>query len=155
MPPFLLPPIVLFVFNSKMFKFISIIRYVFDRILRLVPKYLTKWHDIIDENVAQIKNEYIFTSKKAVIDFVLGKSLEKAYNIADNLTQERCEVKEIGNRLGYKYTKNYYLNGVYLIVDFIYFKCSNNAFPFVLDHSIFLDACEMCRKHERIHIQNS
>ncbi|XP_031619236.1 LOW QUALITY PROTEIN: dynein heavy chain 7, axonemal [Contarinia nasturtii] len=71
-----------------------------NKILRLVPKRLIKWQDIIDANVDEIKSEYIFISKKAVIDFVLGKSLDNSCgnsNAIDAKTsRERNEIKEIG-----------------------------------------------------------
>lgn len=38
-----------------------------------------KWDAIINETVEQIKAEYIFVSKKSVVDFVLGKSLENIH----------------------------------------------------------------------------
>ena len=44
----------------------------------MVPKRLLKWQDIIDANVDEIKSEYIFISKKSVVDFVLGKSLDNS-----------------------------------------------------------------------------
>lgn len=73
--------------------------YIYDRIIRLVPKRLTKWQSIIDANIDEIKSEYIYVSKKAVVDFVLGKSLDN--NTADDkhdvkVSRERSEIKEIG-----------------------------------------------------------
>lgn len=72
-----------------------------ERILRLVPKRLTKWQDIIDANVDQIKSEYIFVSKKSVVDFVLGKSLDNSCSNETTTTttsqsRERHEIKDIG-----------------------------------------------------------
>lgn len=62
----------------------------------MVPKRLTKWQDIIDANVDEIKSEYIFVSKKSVVDFVLGKSLDDAGNCDVKASRERHEIKEIG-----------------------------------------------------------
>lgn len=62
----------------------------------MVPKRLTKWQDIIDANVDEIKSEYIFVSKKSVVDFVLGKSLDDAGNRDVKASRERHEIKEIG-----------------------------------------------------------
>lgn len=68
------------------------------RIIRLVPKRLTKWQSIIDANIEEIKTEYIYVSKKAVVDFVLGKSLDSS--AADEqdvkVSRERNEIREIG-----------------------------------------------------------
>lgn len=64
----------------------------------MVPKRLTKWQSIIDANIDEIKSEYIYVSKKAVVDFVLGKSLDA--NTTDkhavNVSRERNEIREIG-----------------------------------------------------------
>lgn len=69
------------------------------RIIRLVPKRLTKWQSIIDASIDEIKSEYIYVSKKAVVDFVLGKSLDT--NTTDKqhdveVSRERNEIREIG-----------------------------------------------------------
>lgn len=57
-----------------------------------------KWQNIIDVNVDQIKTEYIFISKKAVVDFVLGKSLDDSCGRVNDakLSRERQEIKDIG-----------------------------------------------------------
>lgn len=70
--------------------------FIFSRIIRLVPKRLTKWQTIIDANIDEIKSEYIFVSKKSVVDFVLGKSLDESCNHGVNLSRERHEIREIG-----------------------------------------------------------
>lgn len=84
--------------------------------MRLVPKRLTKWQNIIDANVDEIKSEYIFISKKSVVDFVLGKSLDNSCGGGSNssnshdgdggnigngsndakISRERHEIKDIG-----------------------------------------------------------
>lgn len=61
-----------------------------------------KWNDIIDETIEQIKTEYIFISKKSVVDFVLGKSLDQIDCASGSLSQERCEVKQIGRLYSHK-----------------------------------------------------
>lgn len=66
------------------------------RIRRLIPKRLTKWQDIIDANIDQIKTEYISISKKAVVDFVLGKSLDNSCANEAHPSRERNEIKDIG-----------------------------------------------------------
>lgn len=62
----------------------------------MVPKRLTKWQSIIDANIDEIKSEYIYVSKKAVIDFVLGKSLDTTDAHDVEITRERNEIREIG-----------------------------------------------------------
>lgn len=69
----------------------------------MVPKRLTKWQNIIDANIDEIKSDFIFISKKAVIDFVLGESLDNSCDssgIGDgndaNTSRERREIKDIG-----------------------------------------------------------
>lgn len=74
----------------------------------MVPKRLTKWQDIIDVNVDEIKSNYIFISKKSVVDFVLGKSLDNSFggngsnssdgknDIEVKISRERHEIKDIG-----------------------------------------------------------
>lgn len=62
----------------------------------MIPKRLTKWQDIIDANVDQIKSEYIYVSKKSVVDFVLGKSLDNSCASETNQSGERHEIKDIG-----------------------------------------------------------
>lgn len=68
---------------------------------------MIKWQDIIDTNVDEIKSEYIFISKKSVVDFVLGKSLDNSYGssggggVSDSasdvkISRERQEIKNIG-----------------------------------------------------------
>lgn len=70
----------------------------------MVPRRLIKWQDIIDTNVDEIKSEYIFISKKSVVDFVLGKSLDISCGSNSNsnsgsdakISRERHEIKDIG-----------------------------------------------------------
>lgn len=66
------------------------------RIIRLIPKRLMKWQNIIDANIDEIKSEYIYVSKKAVVDFVLGKSLDDTNKYVAEVSQERNEIREIG-----------------------------------------------------------
>ena len=66
----------------------------------MVPKRLIKWQSIIDANIDEIKSEYIYVSKKAVVDFVLGNSLDNTadadkHDIMD-VSRERIEIREIG-----------------------------------------------------------
>lgn len=56
----------------------------------------------MNENVVEIKSEYEFAVKKAVIDFVLGGSLKESYNITENSTEERRGLKEAGTKFKHK-----------------------------------------------------
>lgn len=42
----------------------------------MIPKHLQKWQQILNENIEEIKSEYNFAVKKAIVDFVLGDSLQ-------------------------------------------------------------------------------
>lgn len=83
--------------GTVFFCFIPFFFYI-TRIIRLVPKRLTKWQNIIDTNIDAIKSEYIYVSKKAVVDFVLGKSLDDTGKDGVEVSRERNEIKEIGKR---------------------------------------------------------
>lgn len=67
-----------------------------------MPKRLLKYGGLVNENVAEIKSEYEFAVKKAVIDFVLGGSLKESYNITENSTEERRGLKEAGTKFKHK-----------------------------------------------------
>lgn len=61
-----------------------------------------KYGELVNENVIEIKSEYEFAVKKAVIDFVLGGSLKENYNITENLSEERQGLKEAGIKFKHK-----------------------------------------------------
>lgn len=63
-----------------------------------IPPKLTKYTVIIDANVDEVTNDYIFGTKKSVVNFILGESLEKSYNIDDNVTDERTELHAMRKR---------------------------------------------------------
>lgn len=73
------------------------------RIVSFVPKKSQKWSEIVQSNLIQIKSEYIFTSKKAVVDFALGNSL-------DRITNEEKKLKNVRHKIGSKlYEHEYYI----------------------------------------------
>lgn len=63
-----------------------------------VPSELTKYTAIIDANVDEVRNDYIFGTKKSVVNFVLGKSLEQSYKMDENATDERNELHTMRKR---------------------------------------------------------
>lgn len=63
-----------------------------------MPAFLKKWEAALIENIAEVRSDYVFSMKKAVVDFVLRHS------VLDRLTQEgvphifaTAERKEIDN----------------------------------------------------------
>lgn len=65
------------------------------RIVSFVSKKSPKWSEIVQSNLNQIKSEYIFTSKKAVVDFALGNSLDRITNEEKNLKNVRHKIGSI------------------------------------------------------------
>lgn len=65
------------------------------RIVSFVPKKSQKWSEIVEINLNQIRSEYIFTSKKAVVDFALG-------NFLDRITNEDKNLKNVCHKIGSK-----------------------------------------------------
>lgn len=55
---------------------------VFFRIINLVPPLLKKWESALIENIAEVRSDYVFSMKKAVVDFVLR------HTSLDRLTEE-------------------------------------------------------------------
>ncbi|KAH8377909.1 hypothetical protein KR093_007822, partial [Drosophila rubida] len=80
------------------------------RIINLVPPLLKKWESALVENVAEVRSDYVFAMKKAVVDFVLRHS------VLDRLTQEgapatfdtpeRKEIETLMNHWRYRYDEN-------------------------------------------------
>ncbi|XP_036230121.2 dynein axonemal heavy chain 7 isoform X1 [Bactrocera oleae] len=78
-----------------------------NRITMLIRPELNKWRTELNETVSEIKADYTFAMKKAVIDFVLNNtlpSLRKGQELA--LTPERKEIKIMMNRWRYRYDDN-------------------------------------------------
>lgn len=76
------------------------------RIDNLVPVLLKKWDSAFVENIAEVRSDYVFAMKKAVVDFVLRHS------VLDRLTQEgappkfdtaeRREIEKLMNHFRYR-----------------------------------------------------
>ena len=76
---------------------------VMSRIKLLIPPILNKWAIAMTENLDEIKTDYIFAMKKAVIDFVLNDSIENLKSEKKvALSHERIEVNQMFNRWKYR-----------------------------------------------------
>ncbi|KAH8413286.1 hypothetical protein KR009_009673 [Drosophila setifemur] len=83
---------------------------ILKRITDLVPPVLYKWESALNENIAEVRADYVFAMKKAVVDFVLR------YTVLDRLTKEgtgakfetaeRKEVTAMTNFWRYRYDEN-------------------------------------------------
>lgn len=78
---------------------------VLNRVLRLIPKKLTRWNDVLDTIVVEMKEDYITAVKKAVIDFVLGDALSKKINSKEE-SKQREELKEMSMKWRHRYEEN-------------------------------------------------
>lgn len=78
---------------------------VLDRVLRLIPKKLTKWNELLESITVEMKEDYITAVKKAVIDFVLGDALSKNIN-KQEVSQYRQELKEMSMKWRHRYEEN-------------------------------------------------
>jgi dynein heavy chain, axonemal len=78
---------------------------VLNRVLKLIPKKLTKWNDVLEKITAEMKEDYITAVKKAVIDFVLGDALTKNINKTE-VSQYRQELKEMSMKWRHRYEEN-------------------------------------------------
>lgn len=65
---------------------------------------MSKWQNIIEENLKEIKSEYTMSVKKAIVDFVLGDSLNKnaSKSHGNDLTKERIELSTIALKYKHK-----------------------------------------------------
>ncbi|KAM7353017.1 dynein heavy chain at 36C isoform 1-T1 [Cochliomyia hominivorax] len=80
---------------------------VLNRIKSQIPAVLNKWVTALNENIEEIKSDYVFAMKKAVIDFVLQNSLTNLKkNTKLELTPERKEANQMFNRWKYRYDEN-------------------------------------------------
>ncbi|EDW55574.1 GM17246 [Drosophila sechellia] len=83
---------------------------ILKRITDLVPPLLYKWQTALNENIAEVRADYVFAMKKAVVDFVLR------HTVLDRLTKEgvggkfdtaeRREVQSMTNFWRYRYDEN-------------------------------------------------
>lgn len=70
-----------------------------------MPKSLAKWQNIVDKIVGEIKDEYLLSVKKAVVDFVLGNATirKNKEQKCDVVSKERTEVGLIALKYRHKY----------------------------------------------------
>ncbi|XP_032591888.1 dynein axonemal heavy chain 7 [Drosophila grimshawi] len=80
------------------------------RIDNLVPALLKKWDSAFVENIAEVRSDYVFAMKKAVVDFVLRHSvldrLTHEGSPAKFKTAERREIDKLMNHWRYRYDEN-------------------------------------------------
>uniref|UniRef100_A0A1B0F9M2 AAA+ ATPase domain-containing protein n=1 Tax=Glossina morsitans morsitans TaxID=37546 RepID=A0A1B0F9M2_GLOMM len=80
---------------------------VLARITNQIPPYLNKWAVALQETIEEIKSDYVFAMKKAVVDFVLQNSLRTGTkNSKIEITTERKEAKAMYNRWRYRYDEH-------------------------------------------------
>lgn len=87
----LLPPRV-----SSYAHIIQKLTHLFGRIMNRIPFKLTQYTDIIDANVDEVKNDYMYGTKKSVVNFILGKPMEKTYKI--DASADRSELHAMRKR---------------------------------------------------------
>lgn len=78
---------------------------VLNRVLKLIPKKLTKWNDVLEAITIEMKEDYITAVKKAVIDFVLGDALNKNINKQEE-SKYRAELKEMSMKWRHRFEEN-------------------------------------------------
>uniref|UniRef100_A0A1A9WZY9 Dynein heavy chain 7, axonemal n=1 Tax=Glossina brevipalpis TaxID=37001 RepID=A0A1A9WZY9_9MUSC len=77
------------------------------QIISQIPPYLNKWAVALQETIEEIKSDYVFAMKKAVVDFVLQNSLSNTKSKWKmEVTAERKEAKAMYNRWRYRYDEN-------------------------------------------------
>lgn len=86
------------------------------KIMKLLPKTIGKYQDVIVNNMDEVKSEYLLAVKKAVVDFVLGDSLNRKKMTEKFDTPERIDLKAIS----LKYKHKYVLYPTYLNNESIY-----------------------------------
>lgn len=78
-------------------------KYLHYRIKSQIPPVLNKWETALMENINEIKSDYVFSMKKAVVDFVLQNSLANLKKDTKlELTSERKEVNAMSNKWRYR-----------------------------------------------------
>lgn len=78
---------------------------VLTRVIRLIPKKLTRWNDVLESITVEMKEDYITAVKKAVIDFVLGDALTKNINKQEE-SKYRAELKEMSMKWRHRFDEN-------------------------------------------------
>jgi dynein heavy chain, axonemal len=75
------------------------------RVLKLIPKKLTKWAGVLETITEEMKEDYIMAVKKAVIDFVLGDALTKNINKVEEAKYKQ-ELKDMSMKWRHRYEEN-------------------------------------------------
>lgn len=75
------------------------------RVLKLIPKKLTKWAGVLETITEEMKEDYIMAVKKAVIDFVLGDALTKNINKVEEANYKQ-ELKDMSMKWRHRYEEN-------------------------------------------------
>lgn len=76
-----------------------------NRVLKLIPRKLTKWSGVLETITEEIKEDYIMAVKKAVIDFVLGDALTKNINKVEEAKYKQ-ELKEMSLQWRHRFEEN-------------------------------------------------
>ena len=78
---------------------------VLNRVLKLIPKKLSRWSDVLNAITVEMKEDYITAVKKSVIDFVLGDALANKINNQEE-SKYRAELKEMSMKWKHRYDEN-------------------------------------------------
>jgi dynein heavy chain len=78
---------------------------VLGRIIKLIPKHLVKYKSVLETVVNEIKDDYSFAVKKAMVDFVLGDAMTK-YNKKEEIAPHRLEAKALSLKWKHRYDEN-------------------------------------------------
>ncbi|CAG9863347.1 unnamed protein product [Phyllotreta striolata] len=70
---------------------------ILKRVLALIPKKLLRYEATLGQSISDVKSDYILAMKKAIVDFVL-QDPNFVNAVGEDLTGERLELKEIGNK---------------------------------------------------------
>lgn len=72
----------------------------------MIPPLLFKWQTALNENIAEVRADYVFAMKKAVVDFVLRHTvldrLTKEGGVGKVETAERVEIQKMTNFWRYR-----------------------------------------------------
>ncbi|XP_055588743.1 dynein axonemal heavy chain 7 isoform X2 [Uranotaenia lowii] len=78
---------------------------VLQRILKLLPKNLSKYKAALRTIFDEIKDDYSLAVKKAVVDFVLGDAMTK-FMKKEEVTPARLEIKDLRLKWKHRYDEN-------------------------------------------------
>ncbi|GAB0099121.1 Dynein heavy chain [Sergentomyia squamirostris] len=82
----------------------SLDKKVLSRILCLIPKRLSKYVNILDGIISEMKNEYFTAMKKSVIDYVLQDSMPES--LAEEKSNWASQTKRIVTNCGHHFKEN-------------------------------------------------